>query len=80
MKTLKQITVATAIETKSFNSFSEFIAWDKDVNTQLIESYTLIFNNGDTAGNSGVNAGAYLYELMEGLGVWNIEMQFPITN
>lgn len=80
MNTVTKLTIVTESETNNFNSFKDFLDWDKNQNKKLIEEYELIDKDGNHMANKGINAGAHLYTILEMRGEWSIEMQFPNEN
>lgn len=62
---MTNLTVTTAAETITFFTVDSFNNWYENENNYRIESYSLIDDKGNHYGNSGINAGAYLFEILE---------------
>jgi uncharacterized protein YdeI (YjbR/CyaY-like superfamily) len=59
------LTITTAAETITFFSADSFTNWYENENQYRIEAYKLINEKGYEWANSGMNAGAYLFEILE---------------
>ena len=51
----------------TFDNAKDLDSWDNSMEV-FITAYTLTYDDGTTAGNEGINAGAYLYTLLDDIG------------
>jgi len=59
-----KLIITTCTGTKEYTEIESFLTRD-ETNPNLITAYRLTLDNGNQAGNTGLNAGAYLYTILE---------------